>query len=238
MRRNVRANSPWCGSRRGALCWRGVPPRRPAHLFVGLGCEAGALDAQRDDVLLAQLHLRRVQASRSAERSHCGKARRGRVGQGGGRGARRRRVQLAGGSVNGSIMSFLMQSLMHCVDTTMPAGVKRAGSLQWPRKATRRGEPDSGPSCGGGKRAEKSLLLCSLRHRRAAAPPPDAHWRVAACSAGTCTCAVRGRSASDRRCCGSGAWLQSRVVGRGEAITARACPLQPGRANPWTRRAG
>mmetsp|Transcript_16057 Transcript_16057/g.38113 ORF Transcript_16057/g.38113 Transcript_16057/m.38113 type:complete len:245 (-) Transcript_16057:190-924(-) len=27
-----------------------------------------------------------------------------------------------GGSVNGSIMSFLMQSLMHCVDTTMPEG--------------------------------------------------------------------------------------------------------------------
>ena len=135
-----------------------------------------------------------------AERSHCGKVRRGKVGQGRGRGARRRRVQLAGGSVNGSIMSFLMQSLMHCMDTTMPAGIKRAGSLQWPRKATRRGEPDSGPRCGGGKRAETSPLLCSLRHLRAAAPPPDAHWRVAACSAGTCTCAVRGRSASDRRC--------------------------------------
>ena len=199
MRRKVRANSPWCGSRRGALCWRGVPPRRPAHLFVGLGCEAGALDAQRDDVLLAQLHLRRVQASRSAERSHCGKARRGRVGQGGGRGARRRRVQLAGGSVNGSIMSFLMQSLMHCVDTTMPAGIKRAGSLQWPRKAMLRGEPNGGPSCGR-ERAETSPFLCSLRHLRAAAPPPDARWRVAACSAGTCTCAVRGRSASERRC--------------------------------------
>ena len=64
-------------------------------------------------------------------------------------------MQLAGGSVNGSIMSFLMQSLMHCVDTTMPAGIKRAGSLQWPRKATRRGEPNGGPSCGR-KRAETS----------------------------------------------------------------------------------
>ena len=31
-------------------------------------------------------------------------------------------MQLAGGSVNGSIMSFLMQSLTHCVDTTMPEG--------------------------------------------------------------------------------------------------------------------
>ena len=98
MRRNVRANSPWCGSRRGAVCWRGVPPRRPAHLFVGLGCEAGALDAQRDDVLLAQLHLRRVQASRSgrALALRQGKAGEGRARQGEGgkaaEGAARRRL--------------------------------------------------------------------------------------------------------------------------------------------------
>ena len=67
-------------------------------------------------------------------------------------------MQLAGGSVNGSIMSFLMQSLMHCVDTTMPAGIKRAGSLQWPRKAMLRGEPNGGPSCGR-ERAETSLFV-------------------------------------------------------------------------------
>lgn len=200
MRRNVRANSPWCGSRRGAVCWRGVPPRRPAHLFVGLGCEAGALDAQRDDVLLAQLHLRRVQASRSgrALALRQGKAGEGRarLGEGGkaAEGAARRRL---GERVDHVFLDAILDALRghdHACrnQTGWLAPVATQSNAAWrARQWAKLRRRETGRT---------SPLLCSLRHLRAAAPPPDAHWRVAACSAGTCTCAVRGRSASDRRC--------------------------------------
>ena len=48
----------WFGCATRGVARARRPPRRPAHLLVRLGREAGALDAQRDDVLLAQLHLR------------------------------------------------------------------------------------------------------------------------------------------------------------------------------------
>ena len=186
MRRNVRANSPWCGSRRGALCWRGVPPRRPAHLFVGLGCEAGALDAQRDDVLLAQLHLRRVQASRSGRALALRRARRGKVGQGGGgegkaaEGAACRRL---GERVDHVFLDAILDALRGhdhaCRDQTgRVAPVATQSNAAW--RAQRRAKLRQGTG-------RNIAFLCSLRHLRAAAPPPGARWRVAACSAGTCT---------------------------------------------------
>ena len=135
-----------------------------------------------------------------AERSHCGGGRRGKVGQGGGgegkaaEGAACRRLRER---IDHVFLDAILDALRGhdhaCRDQTgwfAPVATQSNAACR---------EPNSGPSCGG-KWAEASALLCSLRHRRAAAPPPDARWRVAACSAGTCTWAVRGRSASERRC--------------------------------------
>ena len=148
-----------------------------------------------------------------AERSHCGKARRWKVGHGGGRGRKAAEVRArrgkGGKTAEGAACRRLRERIDHvfldaildalrghdhaCRDQTgwfAPVATQSNAACR---------EPNSGPSCGG-KWAEASAVLCSLRHRRAAAPPPDARWRVAACSAGTCTWAVRGRSASERRC--------------------------------------
>ena len=136
--------------------------------------------------------------------------------------------QLAGGSVKGSIMSFLMQSLTHCVDTTMPAGTKRANMLQWHTRVLRPakqrcGGPNGGPSGGGG--GPMIALLRSRRHPRAATPPPGAHWRAAACSAGTCTCVARGEVQASDSASGSSAGLQSRRVGKQSRHAPLFCNL-------------
>ena len=192
-RRNVRLGSAWCGalppitsageaSRRtfsSVLAAKPVPSTRRVMISFSLSFTCAA---NKHCAYIGRKQSARLAAGQRSQRGVQGK-------------------QLAGGSVKGSIMSFLMQSLTHCVDTTMPAGTKRANMLQWHTRVLRPakqrcGGPNGGPSGGGG--GPMIALLRSRRHPRAATPPPGAHWRAAACSAGTCTCVARGEvQASD-----------------------------------------
>ena len=121
-----------------------------------------------------------------AERSHCGGGRRGKVGQGGGgegkaaEGAACRRL---GERVDHVFLDAILDALRGhdhaCRDQTggvAPVATQSNAAWRAQRRAKLRQEA-----------GRNIAFLCSLRHLRAAAPPPGARWRVAACSVGTCT---------------------------------------------------